>query len=107
MRSGQLRFLLTIEEASEARDSLGQAIQTWETFAEVYGSLDPLSGRERFLAAQTHAEATYRARIRYLAGVTPKMRITYGGKVYHITYIADDNRGRELVIDLIEGVVDA
>lgn len=106
MRSGSLRHRLTIEQPTQSKDALGQEIQTWVQFAEVYGSLDPLSGRERFLAAQTVAETTHRARIRFLEGVTTKMRISFGGRVYQITYIADDNRGRELVLDLQEGVVD-
>ena len=106
MRSGELRFRLTIERATEARDSLGQAIETWTTFAVVPGALRPLSGRERLLSAQPVAETTHRARIRYLSGVTPKMRISFAGKVYHITYVADDNRGRELTLDLVEGLVD-
>ena len=106
MRSGTLRHRLTIEQPTQSKDSLGQEIQAWTTFAEVYGSLDPLSGRERFQAAQTVAETTHRARIRYLSGVTAKMRIAFADRTYQIVYIADDNRGRELVLDLQEGVVD-
>lgn len=107
MRSGSLRCRLIIESPNEAQDNLGQEIQTWALFAEVFGSLDPISGRERVLSAQTMAEATYRARIRFLRGLTTKMRIKYGERIYHIVYIADDSRGRELVLDLIEGVIDA
>lgn len=106
MKSGALRHRLTIQKVTEERDSLGQAIETWSQFAVVYGSIEPMSGRERFLAAQTHAEATYRSRIRWIAGLTPKMRISFGEKIYHITYIADDGRRRELVLDLVEGLVD-
>lgn len=107
IRAGALRHRLVVEHVTEARDTLGQAIETWSTFATVWGSLEPLGGRERFLAAQTHAEATYRSRIRYLSGITPKMRISYSGKVYNITHIADDGRRRELVLDLVEGLIDA
>lgn len=106
MRSGDLRHRLTIEQPTTAADALGQPIQTWTPYATVFGSLLPLSGRERFLAAQTVAETTHRARIRYLSGVTAKMRVAFAGKVYQITYVADDNRGRELVLDLQEGVID-
>lgn len=105
IKSGELRDRLTIQQATEARDSLGQAIETWETFATVWGKLTPINGRERFLSAQTRAESTYRAKIRYIAGLTAKMRISFGEKIYHITYIADDGRRRELVLDLVEGVI--
>ena len=106
IRSGELRDRLTIQTVTEARDSLGQAIETWATFATVWGKLTPINGRERFLAAQTHAESTYRARIRWIAGLTAKMRISFNEKIYNITYIADDGRRRELVLDLVEGLID-
>lgn len=107
IRSGALRHRLVIQQTTDTRDSFGQAIESWTTFATVWGSLEPLGGRERFLAAQTHAEATYRSRIRFLEGITPKMRISHGGKVFNITHIADDGRRRELVLDLVEGLIDA
>ncbi len=106
IRSGALRNRLVIEQVTETRDGFGQAIETWATFATVWGSLEPLGGRERFLAAQTHAEATYRSRIRFLEGLTPKMRVRFADKLYNITHIADDGRRRELVLDLVEGLTD-
>lgn len=107
MRSGALRHRLTIQQVTETRDSLGGVMESWAQFAVVYGTIEPLSGRERFLAAQTQAEATYRSRIRWISGLTAKMRISFNEKIYHITYIADDGRRRELVLDLVEGLIDA
>ena len=106
MKAGALRHRLLIERPVSSQDALGQPTRAWETVAVVQGSLDPVSGRERYLTAQTMAETTHRARVRYAAGITPKMRIVFGGKYYQIVYVADDNRGRELVLDLLEGIVD-
>lgn len=106
INASDLRDLLTIQQATEARDSYGQPVATWSTWKQVYGKLWPISGRERFLAAQTHAESNYRARIRWLDGLTTKHRISFGGRVFDITYIADDGRRRELVLDLVEGLTD-
>jgi SPP1 family predicted phage head-tail adaptor len=108
MRAGHLRHLLTIEQASEARDAHGQAVQTWSTFGTVWGSLEPISGRETFLAAQVQAEVTARARVRYLAGITPKMRINFESKIYAITAVIDrELRHRELELLLAEGLTEA
>lgn len=108
MRAGHLRHTLVIEEATETRDAHGQAVATWSTFATVPGSLEPLSGREFIASAQVQAEVTARARIRYLAGVTPKMRITHEGKVYAITAVIDrELRHRDLELLLSEGVTDS
>lgn len=107
MRAGQLRHQLVIEEATETRDAHGQAVATWSTFATVPGSVEPLTGREIFAAAQPQGEITARARIRYLAGVTEKMRITFESRIYAITAVIDrEQKHRELELLLSEGLVE-
>lgn len=108
MRAGALRHTLVIEQPTETQDAHGQAVPSWSTFATVPGSLEPLNGREIFAAAQVQAEITARARIRYLAGVTAKMRITFESKIYAITAVIDrELRHRELELLLAEGVTEA
>lgn len=108
MRAGHLRHTLVIEQPTESQDGHGQAVPTWSTFATVPGSLEPLNGREIFAAAQVQAEVTARARIRYLEGVTAKMRITCESKIYAITAVIDrELRHRELELLLAEGVTEA
>jgi SPP1 family predicted phage head-tail adaptor len=107
IRAGALRHTLTIEEATETRDAHGQAVQTWATFASVPGAFEPLTGREVFAAAQVQAEVTARARIRYLEGVTPKMRISFESKIYAITAVIDrELKHRELELLLSEGLAE-
>lgn len=106
IQAQRFRDLLTIQQATEARDAYGQPVATWATWKQIYGQLWPVSGRERFLSAQTQAETNYRARIRWIEGLTTKMRISHNGKFFGITYIADDGRRTELVLDLVEGLID-
>lgn len=103
----KLNRLVTIQQATETRDAFGQAVPVWSTFAQVYAEIKPLSGRERFLSAATDAESNYRARIRFMDGITPKMRISFDNKFFNITYIADDGFRRELLLDLVEGLISA
>ena len=84
MRAGLLRHRITIQSVAEAQNSLGEAIETWSTFATVAASVDPISSRERIAAMQLEEPVSYRARIRYLAGVTAKMRVLFDGVVYKI-----------------------
>lgn len=108
MRAGALRHTLVIEQPTETQDGHGQAVPSWSTFATVPGSLDPLSGREFIAASQVQAEVAARARIRYLAGVTSKMRISFDGKVYAIVAVIDrELRHRDIELLLAEGVTDA
>ncbi len=99
MQAGKLRHRLTIEKTTHVVNAFGEQESTWKTFAEVWGQNRPLTGSERFIAAQTHAAEDAVFHIRYLEGLSPKMRVICKGLYYDITSINDlEERGRELVI---------
>jgi SPP1 family predicted phage head-tail adaptor len=87
--AGALRFKVTIQEATEVRDTFGEPIQTWGTYRTVWASIDPLTGGERFHAQQVDPSVDYRIRFRYVPGVTAKMRILYGSRVFEIQSVID------------------
>lgn len=103
MRAGQLRHRVTIQTASEAQDSFGQPQPTWTTFAERFAEILPQSGRE-FVAARTVTpELTHLVRLRGVAGVTPKMRLLFGTRVFDIlAAMAVEERSRELLLSCRE-----
>lgn len=84
MQAGRLRHRVTIQTVSEAQNSIGEPIETWSTFATVWGAIEPLPSRDRYTAAQLEEPIVYRLRIRYLSGVTGKMRVVHGGVTYNI-----------------------
>lgn len=94
IEAARYRHRVVIQEAQEAADSYGQAVVTWTTFATVWASVEPLQGREFFNAEQQQAEVTTRIRIRYLAGVTAKMRVNWGGRLYNIRSVIDERERR-------------
>lgn len=97
MRTGQLRHKITIQQAAKTSDGFGGWTQTWTNFATVWAAIEPLRGREFFAAAQVQAEQITRIRIRYLAGITPKMRILFDARTFSINTIINVNeRNREL-----------
>ena len=85
------RFI-TIEEFTSVQDAFGQETETWTEFATVWAEKVDIKARERFAAAQDIAEETTRFRLRYLLGVSPKMRIVDDGKTYDIEGIAELGR---------------
>jgi SPP1 family predicted phage head-tail adaptor len=105
-RAGDYRHLVTIEAPVETTDSFGQAIKSWSTFATPYAAIEPLRGREFFASAQISAEITVRIRMRYLPGVTEKMRVVHNGKYYNIISppINPNERNRELHLMCGEGL---
>ena len=91
------RFI-TIEEPTVTQDSFGGEVTTWTTFAQVWAQRVDMRAKERFNSEQIQAIETTTWRIRYLAGVQPDMRITYFGKVYEITGLAELGRTAGLEI---------
>jgi len=97
MRGGKLRHQIVIQQTTESRNAVGEVDDTWSTFATVRASVEPLQGRESFVLSQSLAEMTIRFRIRYLDGVTPKMRISYDSRLFDIESVVHVNeRGREM-----------
>lgn len=105
MRAGQLRHSVTIEQATESQNAIGEAIQTWTTFAKRRASVQPFQGREFWSAKQFNAESNLRVRLRYLTGLTTKMRISWNGRLFDIRSIVNaDERNRELILIVEEQV---
>lgn len=105
MRAGMLRHRVQIQQVTETQDSFGAVVQTWGTVATVWASIEAISGREFFDAAQTNAEITHRIRIRYRPGIAPAMRVVEGTRTFDIQAVLDPGgRRRELVLMVKEAV---
>lgn len=99
MDAGRLRNFVTVQQKSLAGSGdRGQPVYSWTTFAQIYAEIEPLptAGKKMEIARQLVATATHQVTIRYLAGLTPEMRIVdLNGVVYQIGYVAygqDDQR---------------
>lgn len=99
MRAGDLRWLVTIEQRSDTTNGNGNTVTTWLPFAsDVPAQITPLSASERLAAAATQSDVSTRIVMRYMAGITPSMRIRdqESALVYNIAApIADNRSGRE------------
>jgi SPP1 family predicted phage head-tail adaptor len=102
--AGRLRKLVTIESCAQAQNGLGEMVDTWSTFATVYAGFEVrLPGREDLTAQQVKPVHPETIVIRYLAGVTSKMRVRYGTRVFSIQDLANTGeRNEELVLDCVE-----
>ena len=85
MRAGELDRRIRIEQPVETRDEETGEVETkWVPFAEVWAQRRDLRGREEYSAQQIAAGLDTRFRLRFLEGVTPKMRIVCEGVAYDI-----------------------
>lgn len=85
---GALRHRLTFLVRSVTVRS-GKTAEAWNPAFSVWGSAEPLTGREFYQAAAVNREQEVRFTVRYRAEITPDMRIALRGEVYEITAIAN------------------
>lgn len=103
LRTGRLRETVTIQQAALARDSHGQPIETWSTFATWQCEISPLRGREYFAAQQFAADTTHKLIGHWISGVLPTMRIAHGSRVFRIESVINaGERNRELELMCVE-----
>jgi SPP1 family predicted phage head-tail adaptor len=90
---GRMHDRIVIKSPTEAYSPSGETTLSWETFAEVWASVEGLSSRDLLQAQQANVIATHRIRIRHLDGVTHLQRVEYRGKTMEIASVTDrDNR---------------
>src|SRR5690242_9041838 len=99
MRAGQLRKVITLQKLVKTQSDSGAVSETPQNWRTVRAAVYPLSGREIFNAQQQQADVTHRVLIRFLAGVTSDMQISYAGRVLQIVSVTDsEERHRELTL---------
>jgi len=97
--AGRYRARIVIERATEARDTFGEADPTWATFATRWAAILPQSGREFTAAKALYPELTHLVETRWVAGVTPKMRVRYGTRRFDIVAVMNqEERSVEMTL---------
>ena len=110
MRAGGLRRQIIIEQTTETRDTDGAVINTWSTFATIWAEFVVSKGTvsigdETVAGGRPVAEANQQLRIRYLSGLTPKMRVKFGSRYFNIKSISNvAERNREMLLFVTEAV---
>ena len=92
MDSGRFDELITIESYTESVSSdTGQRVQSWAEFAQVWAQVkESDQGTEPVNADRKEHKTRVSFVIRYVSGLTPKMRVSWGGNYYNILNIAEN-----------------
>ena len=103
--AADLRFPVVIQSATETQAADGAVVQAWATHSATRAKIEPVTGSEAYKSEGAYATVTHRVWVRYQAGVTPKMRLLYGGRVLEILRVTNvDERQRWLELDCVEAV---
>ncbi len=99
MEIGKLRHYVTIEYPAESFNTDGELVTTWTQKAKVWASIEPLLGKEYWESKQVVSTVTGKIRMRYLSGMTEKMRVVSGDNIYGIEAIINpEQRNIELIL---------
>ena len=102
--AGSLRERVTVQQASESRNALGETVLSWATFAERWASVEGVSSRESLAYGQQQISVSHRVRLRYLAGLTQSMRLVWRGRTLEIVSLLEHGNRSEHEIICQEGV---
>ncbi len=98
-----MRHRLKMLELVETENEYGEPVATYQEQATVWGRVEDLRGRDRYLAQQAQSEVDALVTIRHRDGVAPTMRVQHGGRTLHIdAVIRPDDRRRLLELQCRE-----
>lgn len=91
MQAGPLRHRITIQQAVESQNTVGEAVRSWANKATVWARVAPLRGSEYLAAMQTKANVDTRILMRKNAfpNLSPKHRILFGARIFDIEAVID------------------
>jgi len=107
--ASRLRHRITIQEENSAADTGGGSVLAWEDVANIWAEIRPIQNRsassERVQGGKIEARGFFLITIRYLDGVTPAMRISFGTRIFNIRSVINlEERGEVMEILAEEGV---
>lgn len=104
--AGKLRHSITFQQMQKTPDGVGGFTRAWVDVATVHAFVNPLSGNERWQSQRVEANTTHRIFIRYRSGITPEMRVNFGGRIMQVVAVLNlEERNKWLEIQAVEGEV--
>jgi len=105
LNPGRLRHRVELHAATTTRDGYGQPKETFAKYADVWASIESLSGREFVQAEQVNGEITHKVIIRHQSDLVRTDRIIYGTRIFEIVRILNiEERGRYQELECKERV---
>lgn len=104
LSAGRYNRQITLQKNTIVRNSYGGTEDQWEDIATVRASIEPIQGREYWSGPFQLGENIIRIRLRYLPGITRKMRVVYGDRIFAIYSVIDSKEAhREIQLMCKEG----
>ena len=86
--AGILTEMVVVEAPTETRNALGETTLAWSEFGKRWASIRAVGYSEQEIRKQTTGNATHTIRMRYMPGLTGKMRLRWSSRSNRILYIS-------------------
>lgn len=107
MQAAKLRHRIELTRNVPTRNGQGEQVDEWAKYATLWGSVEPLNGKELLNAQQISAEVTHRIKIRFYPDIKPEHRAIHKGRTLDIVSVLDiAERRRSLHLLCKEVVID-
>lgn len=82
---------IAIQSLTEVTTDAGEVTETATTLATVWAAIEPISGREEWLAKQSQATTTHKIVMLYRDDVTSDMQALYNGRTFRFDSVINLN----------------
>ena len=101
--AGRRSRRIVIQSLAQTTTDGGEVSETASTFATVWAAIEPLSGREAWIAKQSQATTTHKITMLYMPGITPEMQAVYNSRTFKFDSVVNlDEANRHLMITATE-----
>jgi len=83
----EFRHQIVIESLSLAPNDSGGQTETWSTFTTAWASIKPKIVKEVNFAQRIEPRVDHDIRLRYQAGITATMRVSFNSRIFEIKSI--------------------
>lgn len=81
INAGEMRTKITIQQLTESQGPQGEVVETWTDYRIAWAALRPLREFEQEHTKARVGVTRYRVVMRWVPGITPKMRIMLNNSV--------------------------
>ena len=104
-KPAEMRHVVTVEQKVPGRGSMGEEIETWTPFTQVWAKIWPVKGKEAEESRRETGKVATRFNTRFKPGITQGMRLKHGTRIFDIiSAINIGEKNRELEIMTVETI---
>ncbi len=104
---GRLRHRVSVQQKAQVADGIGGFTESWTALSgmPVFALIEPRKASQVWFGQKQEHRVTHFVMIRYRAGITQEMRVSFGSRIFQIHGFTNfEERGQWLALHCEEGM---